>query len=277
MDELKETVQEARRVKMLHCPSKAMDIECEIQILRDQLYEKSTNSVLLLKELELHRRFEENDMPLYELVGLETLGSMLRIVVRNNEPADFSKRSIQWFRIQPNKGSKKEIISGATKPLYAPEPHDVGRYLQAEIEYCGQISIARSVGPVDHAAGLADCVEALVRNPETEYTVIVLQVNGIPQPADSLHVLCIGRLRIRLDTGKTVVAREFYSSAMQMCGVRGGGDAAPQAIFWQPKKDLSFVLAFETTRERNSALMLARRFAFDCNIILAGPGDKTVW
>ncbi|KAK3127860.1 hypothetical protein QOZ80_7AG0579310 [Eleusine coracana subsp. coracana] len=277
MDGLKETVQEARRVKMLHCPSKAMDIECEIQILRDQLYEKSANSLLLLKELELHRRFEENDMPLYELVGLETLGSMLRIVARNNEPVDFSKRSIQWFRIQPNKGSKKEIISGATKPVYAPEPHDVGRYLQAEIECCGQISIARSVTHVDHAAGLADFVEALVRSPETEYNVIVLQVNGVPQPADSLHVLCIGRLQIRLAKGKIVVAREFYSSAMQMCGIRGGGDAAPQAIFWQPKKDLSFVLAFETTRERNSALMLARRFAFDCNIILAGPGDRTVW
>ncbi|GJN10859.1 hypothetical protein PR202_ga28995 [Eleusine coracana subsp. coracana] len=229
------------------------------------------------KQLELHRRFEENDMPLYELVGLETLGSMLRIVARNNEPVDFSKRSIQWFRIQPNKGSKKEIISGATKPVYAPEPHDVGRYLQAEIECCGQISIARSVTHVDHAAGLADFVEALVRSPETEYNVIVLQVNGVPQPADSLHVLCIGRLQIRLAKGKIVVAREFYSSAMQMCGIRGGGDAAPQAIFWQPKKDLSFVLAFETTRERNSALMLARRFAFDCNIILAGPGDRTVW
>lgn len=82
---------------------------------------------------------------------------------------------------------------------------------------------------------------------------------------------------MRLAKEKTVVAKEFYSSSMQLCGVRGGGDAAPQAIFWQPRKGLSFVLAFETTRERNSALMLARRFAIDCNIILGGPGDKTSW
>lgn len=276
VEELKEEVQEARRVKMLHCPSKAMDIENEIQVLRDQLAEKSSDSLHLLKELELHRSYEENDMPLYELKGLETLGSMLRLVVQDCAHVDFSNSSIQWFRIQPE-GSKKEIISGATKPVYAPEPHDVGRYIQAEIKFGCQISIAKTSGPIDPAAGLVDYVEALVRNPETDYNVVILQVNGIAQAADSLHVLSIGRLRMRLAKEKAVVVKEFYSSSMQLCGVRGGGDAAPQAIFWQPRKDLSFVLAFETTRERNSALMLARRFAIDCNIILTGPGDKTPW
>ncbi|KAG2647127.1 stomatal closure-related actin-binding protein 1-like [Panicum virgatum] len=276
VDELKEEVQEARRVKMLHCPSKAMDIENEIQVLRDQLAEKSSDSVHILKKLELHWRFEENNVPLYVLEGPETLGSVLHIVVRDNASVDFSNASIQWFRIQPE-GSKKEIISGATKPVYALEPHDVGRYIEAEIKFGGHTSIAKTAGPVDPAAGLADYVEALMRNPETNYNVVVLLVNGVAQPADSLHVLCIGRLRMRLARGKAVVAKEFYSSSMQLCGVRGGGDAAPQAIFWQPRKELSFVLGFETTRERNSALMLARRFAMDCNIILAGPGDKTPW
>ncbi|KAL6657070.1 hypothetical protein ACP70R_004850 [Stipagrostis hirtigluma subsp. patula] len=265
VDELKEIVQEARRVKMLHCPSKAMDIENEIQVLREQLVEKSTHSVHLLKELELHRRSEENDLPSFQLEGLESLGSILRIVVRNSASFDFSNSSIQWFRIQP-KGSKKEIISGATKSVYAPEPHDVGRYIQAEIRFCGQISIIKTSGPVDPAAGLVGYVETLVKSPETEYNVVVLQVNGTAQHADSLHVLCIGKLRMRLAKGKTVIAKEFYSSSMQLCGVRGGGDAAPQAIFWRPRTDLSFILAFETTRERNSALMLARRFAIDCNV-----------
>jgi hypothetical protein len=102
-------------------------------------------------------------------------------------------------------------------------------------------------------------------------------VNGIKQPTDSIHVLSIGKLRMRLAKGKTVIAKEFYSSTMQLCGMRGGGDAAPQAMYWQPRRDLSLVLGFETARERNSAIMLARRFAIDCNIILAGPGDKTHW
>ncbi|WJX59247.1 btaf1 RNA polymerase II, B-TFIID transcription factor-associated, 170kDa [Trifolium repens] len=61
---------------------------------------------------------------------------------------------------------------------------------------------------------------------------------------------------------------------MQLCGVRGGGNAAAQALFWQPKQGHSFVLAFESERERNAAIMLARRFAFDCNIMLAGPDDR---
>ena len=55
---------------------------------------------------------------------------------------------------------------------------------------------------------------------------------------------------------------------MQLCGVRGGGNAAAQASFWQPKIGLSFVLGFESERERNAAIMLARRFAFDCNVSL---------
>ncbi|XP_047069958.1 stomatal closure-related actin-binding protein 1-like isoform X1 [Lolium rigidum] len=274
VDELREKVQEARRVKMLHCPSKAMDMKNEIHVLRDQFADMASSSAHLLKELELHQKFEENDAPSYELEGLESLGSMLRLVVRNN--VSLSNASVQWFRVQPE-GSKTEIISGATKLVYAPEPHDVGRYLRAEVNLGGEISVAKTAGPVDPAAGLVDYVETLVRNPETEYNVVVLQVNGIGQPTDSIHVLCIGKLRMRLATGTTVVAKEFYSSSMQLCGVRGGGDAAPQAMFWQPRKDLSLVLGFETARERNSAIMLARRFAIDCNIILVGPGDKTPW
>lgn len=275
-DELKEKAQEARRVKMLHCPSKAMDIENEIEVLREQLAEKSSNCVHLLKELHLHQSYEKNDVSSYELEGLESLGSMLRIVSQSDGFVDLSRSTIQWFRVQPE-GNKKEIISGAIKQAYAPEPHDVGRYLQAEINHCGEISVVKTAGPVDPAAGLVDYVETLLRNPETEYNVVVLQVNGIKQLTDSIHVLSVGKLRMRLTKGKTVIAKEFYSSTMQLCGMRGGGDAAPQSMYWQPRRDLSLVLGFETARERNSAIMLARRFAIDCNIILAGPGDKTHW
>lgn len=59
-----------------------------------------------------------------------------------------------------------------------------------------------------------------------------------------------------------------YFPVLQLCGVRGGGNAAAQALFWQAKKELSFVLAFESERERNAAVMLARRFAFDCNVCI---------
>ncbi|KAL6593782.1 hypothetical protein ACP70R_048683 [Stipagrostis hirtigluma subsp. patula] len=276
MEELKKEVREARRIKMLHYPSKAMDLENEIRILRKTFAEKSTDCVNLLKELELHKRPKENAIPSFDLEGLQCLGSILRIVALNGTSMDLSNISIQWFRIHP-KGSNKEIISGATRPVYALEPHDVGRFVQAEINFNGEIAVAKTAGPVDPDAGLVDYVETLVKKPETEFNVVVLQLNGVDQPKESVHVLNVGRLRMRLTKGKSVVAKEFYSSSMQLCGVRGGGEAAPQAIFWQPRDDLSLVLAFETARERNTAIMLARRFAIDCNIILAGPGDKTPW
>uniref|UniRef100_A0A0D9VUA8 Stomatal closure-related actin-binding protein coiled-coil domain-containing protein n=1 Tax=Leersia perrieri TaxID=77586 RepID=A0A0D9VUA8_9ORYZ len=276
MEELKKEVREARRIKMLHYPSKAMDLENEIKILRKTFAERSTDCVNLLKELELHKRPEENDIPLFDLEGLQCLGSILRIVTQNGVAMDFSNITIQWFRVHP-KESNKEIISGATRSVYAPEPHDVGRYLEAEINFGGEIAIAKTAGPIDPDAGLVDYVETLVKKRETEFNVVVLQLNGIDQPKESVHVLNVGKLRMRLSKGKAVVAKEFYSSSMQLCGVRGGGEAASQAMFWRPRNDLSMVLAFETTRERNTVIMLTRRFAIDCNIILAGPGDKTPW
>ncbi|XP_047090589.1 stomatal closure-related actin-binding protein 1-like isoform X3 [Lolium rigidum] len=249
LEELKKEVRVARRIKMLHCPSK----------------------------LELHKRRKGNDIPVFDLEGLQCLGSILRIVSQNGAAIDISNISVQWFRIHP-KESNKEIISGATRLVYAPEPQDVGRYVQAEISLGNETAIAKTAGLVDPAdAGLVEYVETLVRKPETEFNVVVLQLNGIDQPKESVHVLNVGRLRMRLCKGKAVVAKEFYSSSMQLCGVRGGGEAASQAMFWRPRNDLSLALAFETARERNTAIMLARRFAIDCNIILAGPGDKTPW
>lgn len=56
-----------------------------------------------------------------------------------------------------------------------------------------------------------------------------------------------------------------YLPILQLCGVRGGGNAAAQALFWQANKGLSFVLAFESEREKGMRLILARRFA-DCNV-----------
>lgn len=40
-------------------------------------------------------------------------------------------------------------LSGATKSLYAPEPFDVGRKLQADITADGQIIRVATTGPID--------------------------------------------------------------------------------------------------------------------------------
>lgn len=41
------------------------------------------------------------------------------------------------------------LLSGATKPVYAPEPFDVGRILQADVISDGQTLTLTTTGPVD--------------------------------------------------------------------------------------------------------------------------------
>ncbi|KAK8913942.1 hypothetical protein KSP39_PZI023734 [Platanthera zijinensis] len=273
LEELKKEVQEARRIKMLHQPSRVMDMEHELTALRAQLAAKSIYAVQLHKELEVCKKVGKIKTCLYELEGLESLGSCLQIISQMENNLEISNWSIQWYRIQPE-GERKEVISGATKPMYAPEPFDVGRFLQAEIVVRGERVALRTTSPIDPAAGLGSYVEALVRKPETVFNVVVLQINGIDHPSNSLYLFHVGKLRVKLSRGRTIKAKEFYSSSMQLCGVRGGGSAASQSLFWQATSSLSFCLAFESPRERNAALMLARRYAFDCNIVLVGPNER---
>ncbi|KAG5517301.1 hypothetical protein RHGRI_037903 [Rhododendron griersonianum] len=275
MEELMKEVQEARRIKMLHQPSKVMDMDHELRALRNQLAEKSKHSLLLQKELAMSKRGADNEADSYELDGPEALGSYLRIQPCSGSDPELLECLIQWYRLTAE-GGKKELISGATKSVYAPEPFDVGRILQAEIFSYGQKITLTTTGPIDPAAGLGNYVESLVRRHDTEFNVVIAQMNGEDFPSQSIHVLHIGKMRMKLCKGKTTVAKEYYSITMQLCGIRGGGNAAAQALFWQAKAGLSFVLAFESARERNAAIMLARRFAFDCNIILGGPDDRAL-
>ncbi|KAJ8766793.1 hypothetical protein K2173_008347 [Erythroxylum novogranatense] len=273
LEELMKEVQEARRIKMLHQPSKVMDMEHELQALRIQLAEKSKRSLQLQKELVLSRRREQSITQFYEFDGSEALGSYLRIKPCSDNSSDLSNCLIQWYRVS-SEGGKKELISGATKSVYAPEPFDVGRVLQADIICSDQRITLATTGAIDPAAGLGSYVEALVRKHDVEFNVVVTQMSGADHVSESIHVLHVGKMRMKLCRGRTTITKEYYSTSMQLCGVRGGGNAAAQALFWQAKKGLSFVLAFESERDRNAAIMLARRFAFDCNITLAGPDDR---
>ncbi|KAK9735893.1 hypothetical protein RND81_04G235800 [Saponaria officinalis] len=273
-EELMKEVQEARRIKMLHQPSKVMDMEFELRGLRVQLLEKSMRSVHLQKELAMFKTNEDERSRLYEIDGQELLGSCLLVQKCCDTAADLSKCTIQWYRVASD-NDKRDLISGATKPIYAPEPSDVGRFLKAEIIHDDQKFIVSTSGPIDPAPGLGSYVEALVHRHDTEFNVVVTQVNGVDQESQSIHVFHVGKMRMKLCKGKVVMAKEYYSSSMQLCGVRGGGNAAAQALYWQVKPGTSFIVAFESGRDRNAAVLLARRFAFDCNIMLAGPGDKT--
>ncbi|KAI5079530.1 hypothetical protein GOP47_0005009 [Adiantum capillus-veneris] len=272
-DDMRREVQEARRIKMLHESSKAMDMEHELEGLRQQLGQKALEVVALRKELEALRLPEEDKGKIFCLDGVESLGSCLEVVALD-ESISFSQCLFQWHRVSAE-GNKTELISGATKAQYAPEPFDVGRYLKVDITVpSGQKLTASSQSVIDPAPGLGNYVESLVRKGGAEFQVVIILQNGMLVSKPSVHGFSIGRVRIKLRKGRSTKAKEPYSASMQLCGVRGGGLAAAQGLFWQAKKGVSFVLAFESSRERNAAIMLARRFSFDCNIMLAGPDDR---
>ncbi|KAM3690759.1 hypothetical protein ACB098_09G147800 [Castanea mollissima] len=273
VEELIEEVQEARRIKLLHQPSKVIDMEYELRALRAQIWEKSVFSVKLKKELAIRKRDEENKFRLYILEGSENLGSYLQLKPCSDKAPQLPNCSIQWYRLS-SEGSWKEVISGANKSIYAPEPFDVGRILQAEIVSNGQKLTVTTSGPIDPAAGLGSYVETLLRKSNTEFNVVISQMNGQDHASHSVHVFHVGKMRIKLSRGWITKARENYSSSMQLCGGRGDINNSAKALFWQARKGLSYVLTFESERDRNAAVMLARKYAFDCNVMLAGPDDQ---
>ncbi|KAH9675277.1 Stomatal closure-related actin-binding protein 3 [Citrus sinensis] len=245
VERLVDEIQEARRIKRLHQPSK----------------------------LAMNKRAEENKSCLYVFDGSEALGSHLRIRPRSDTAPSLSKCSIQWYRVSLD-GSQKEIISGASKLAYAPEPLDVGRVLQADILSNGQKITVTSVGPIESAAGLGSYVETLLRKSSSEFNVVISQMNGQDYLSHSNHCFNVGKLRIKLCRGWITKSREIYHTSMQLCGVRGDSNAAAKSLFWQARKGLSYVLTFESEKERNAAIMIARKHALDCNIMLAGPDDQ---
>ncbi|KAH9738836.1 Stomatal closure-related actin-binding protein 2 [Citrus sinensis] len=244
--------------------TQVMDMEHELLALRTQIREKSVLSLKIQKELAMNKRAEENKSCLYVFDGSEALGSHLRIRPRSDTAPSLSKCSIQWYRVSLD-GSQKEIISGASKLAYAPEPLDVGRVLQADILSNGQKITVTSAGPIESAAGLGSYVETLLRKSSSEFNVVISQMNGQDYSSHSNHCFNVGKLRIKLCRGWITKSREIYHTSMQLCGVRGDGNAAAKSLFWQARKGLSYVLTFESEKERNAAIMIARKHALDCN------------
>ncbi|KAF5737623.1 stomatal closure-related actin-binding protein 2-like [Tripterygium wilfordii] len=275
VQELIEEVQEGRRIKLMHQPTKMVDMEYELRALRTQIREKSVFSVKLQRELAICKRDEENKSRLYMLDGSETLGSCLRLRPCSDRSPLLSKCSVQWYRIS-TEGSQKELIAGVNKSAYAPEPFDVGRMLQAEIISNGQKVTVTTAGPIDPAAGLGSYVETLLRKSHSEFNVVISQVNGQDHPSHSVHVFNVGKMRIKLCRGWITKAREIYSMSMQLCGLRVDSNAAAKQLFWQARKGLSYVLTFDSERERNAAIIVARKYAQDFNVMLGGADDQSI-
>lgn len=271
LEMMRKDIHEARRIKMLHEPSKTMDMEFEIEGLRQGLLQKAEELVRLRKELLTAKR--AGQIGNYELQGEERLGGVLAITRINEKVVDVSKCTIQWHRIAAD-GSKGGPITGATRPQYAPEPLDVGWLLRANLSMPdGKKESIFTTGPLDAAPGLGNYVEALFNRGSSEFNTRLVQQNGEVLEKPLLLVMLIDRTRIKLYKGRKSVAKEEYTSTIQLCGARGGGQAASRALYWVANKSHSLMLVLESERERNAAILLARRFARDQNVTLFGPDD----
>ncbi|KAK2416571.1 Stomatal closure-related actin-binding protein 3 [Trifolium repens] len=271
VDGLVEEVQEARRIRLLHQPSKVMAMEHELRALRDQIQEKSIFSIQLQKQLTMSKWDRENKSHSYKLDGSEALGSYLQVKPCSNEVPQVSKCSFQWYRLS-SEGSWREVISGASKSMYAPDPLDVGRMLQVDIVSDGK-KLTLTTNPIQTVPGLGSQMETLLRKSNADFSVVISQMNGKDHSSHSTHSFNVGRMRIKLCRGWITKAREIYSPTMQLCGVRSDVGNAAKSLFWQARKGLSFVLTFESEKDRNVAIMIARKHALDCNVVLAGPDD----
>ncbi|CAF2298394.1 unnamed protein product [Brassica napus] len=271
VEKLVEEVQEARRIRLMHQPTKVMGMKHEIHDLKSQIQEKSAYSVKLQREIGRIKRVEGSKSCPYVLEGAQSLGSCLRIRASSESASDVSKCSVQWYRAA-SESSRREAISGANRSVYAPEPYDVGRVIQADILSNGQKLTVTTDGPINTASGLQSRVESLMRKSNSEFTVVISQMNG-QEHASRSHVLTVGKTRIKLSRGWITKAREIYSTSMQMCGVRDNANVPAKTLFWQPRKGLSFLLTFESEQERNAAIVLSRKYAYDCSVTLVGPDD----
>lgn len=120
--------------------------------------------------------------------------------------------------------------------------------------------------------GFGDHVARMISRGTWSLNVIIVQQSGKVQQERPLHKLEISLGKIKLRRDDKTRFKESYNGEMQVCGARGGGDAAAQGLFLNLKGNLSFMLACESKQERNTAIYLIRKFAMLQSVAL-GSSD----
>ncbi|KAJ8760388.1 hypothetical protein K2173_015055 [Erythroxylum novogranatense] len=158
-------VKEARRIKLLHQPSKVMDMEYELCVLRAQTWDKSIFSVKLQRELAISKRVKENKASLYYLDGSETL--------------------ILILQLHPHLVNALSLSKCANKSMYA----------FVDIVSNDQKFNVTTGGAIHSAAGLGSYIETFLRKSSLEFDVVIFQINGQDSPSDSVHIFKITKAR----------------------------------------------------------------------------------
>ena len=203
------------------------------------------------------------------MTGACVLGSTLRVGGTTGLP----NVAFQWYRIAPS--GAEELIGGATRQQYAPDPRDVGLTLRCAVtaspgEAPQQVSSPEAVTDME---GLSSTVAGAANLESVEFNCVVVQRNGEMQDRREVHQLEVLNDRVKLKRAGKTRFKESFSEAMQVCGARGGGDAAAQGLFLALSPSLVFMLACESAKQRNAAILLIRKRAAERNVVVLGPKD----
>ena len=194
------------------------------------------------------------------------LGCTLRVMGTSNA-------TYQWIRY--NADGTEELVGGATRQQYAPEPRDLGKKLVCSVTTSpgDPPHLVSTLAVVSDMEGLSALVEAAAAKESYEFNCVVVQRNGEMQDRREVHQLEVLHDRVKLKRQGKTRYKESYSDAMQVCGARGGGDAAAQGLFLALSPSLVFMLACESAKQRNAAILLIRRRAAERNTVVLGPKD----
>jgi len=208
---------------------------------------KSETSLSLVRSsLSASLRAPLSDIPLQSISGTAVLGATLRVAGTSGLPY----ATYQWHRVSG--GGAEELIGGATRQQYAPEPRDLGLKLACAVTASpGELAQTVCTGaPIADMEGLAATVAAGAGKESLEFNCVVVQRNGEMQDRREVHQLEVLGDRVKLKRGGKTRYKEAFSDQMQVCGARGGGDAAAQGLFLALSPSLVFMLACESSTQR---------------------------
>eukprot|EP00239_Pterosperma_sp_CCMP1384_P008354 CAMPEP_0197852696 /NCGR_PEP_ID=MMETSP1438-20131217/21227_1 /TAXON_ID=1461541 /ORGANISM="Pterosperma sp., Strain CCMP1384" /LENGTH=396 /DNA_ID=CAMNT_0043466857 /DNA_START=15 /DNA_END=1205 /DNA_ORIENTATION=- len=274
-------VNDARRIQDLHNASEQKQMNedlttarAELDALKQELESKKRECKTMRRQMTDLSVFADDEpkpstpTPLM-LSGEPVLGQTLRVSGGNT-----TNCVAQWHRVSSD--GNTDIIAGATRVQYAPEPRDVGYLLGCNVSSPGgKPQMATTEKFIEMSPGLTDYVNTLMARGGGEFNVVIVQLNGAMQDRRSVYQLEVLSSKLKIKRNGRTKYKENYHPRMQVCGARGGGDAAAQGLFLALTPSLVFMLASESSRERNAAIMLIRKFSQQNGIFLKGPESSS--
>ncbi|KAG8078226.1 hypothetical protein GUJ93_ZPchr0007g3993 [Zizania palustris] len=173
---------------------------------------------------------------------------------RNRDDADEAMSLVEALAVQLTQREGELIYEKA-------EVKKLASFLKQYVQFLMATEDARKVAEEERALALGEIEKARAAVAKVKKGLQEHDVSSSSREEEEIEEL---RKEVR-----EARRMKMLHQPSNLCGSpRGGGNAAAKAVFWQARKGLSYTLAFETDRDRNAAIMLARKFASNCNITL---------